>query len=250
MSFNWWTFLFQAINFVVLVYVLHRLLYRPLHDAIDRRREENSRARAEAEQARQAAAALERQLEARLAEIEKERQDTLRQARDQAESERRRIVSETDQVIKRRREEVDQQLQRVHEEAFGALRTELVQGALGLAERLLREAADASLQERLVARLLETLRALPAHQRAKLRDDWQYDASAVLESAAPCDGATLKSIEAIIEELAGRPVSLTVQTNPALIGGARLRVGGHAWDATLADRLDEARRSSSGGSPP
>jgi F-type H+-transporting ATPase subunit b len=250
MSFNLWTFLFQAINFVVLAYVLHRLLYRPLHEAIDRRREENARVRAEAEQARQEAEALQRQLDARLAEIEKVRQDTLRQARKQAESERKKILSEADQVVQRRREEFDQELQRVHAEALRSLRDELVQSAVGLAERLLREAAGVSVQERLVERLIETLRTLPDDERARLREEWQPDEAAVLETAAPCNGPLLKTIEATIAELAGRPVPLSVRTLSDLIGGARLRVGGHAWDATLADRLDEAQRASPGGSPP
>jgi F-type H+-transporting ATPase subunit b len=250
MSFNLWTFLFQAINFIVLAYVLRRLLYRPLHEAIDRRREENARVRAEAEQARQEARALQRQLDARLAEIEKMRQDTLRQAREQADSERKKILSEADQVVRRRREELDQELQRVHAEALRTLREELVQSAVGLAERLLREAAGVSVQERLVERLIETLRALPEDERARLREEWQPDEGAVLETAASCNGPLLKAIEAAIAELAGRPVPLTVRALPALIGGARLRVGGHAWDATLADRLNDARRAPSAGSPP
>ncbi len=44
MSFNLGTFLFQTVNFIVLVYILHRLLYRPLHEAIDRRAAEIARA--------------------------------------------------------------------------------------------------------------------------------------------------------------------------------------------------------------
>ena len=35
MTFNGWTFLFQVLNFVVLAYALHRLLYRPLREAIE-----------------------------------------------------------------------------------------------------------------------------------------------------------------------------------------------------------------------
>ena len=55
MIFNVWTFLFEVVNFLVLVYVLHRLLYRPLREAIDRRREANAKAQADARKARQEA---------------------------------------------------------------------------------------------------------------------------------------------------------------------------------------------------
>ena len=33
------TFVFQIVNFVVVAFILHRLLYRPLYEAIDRRRQ-------------------------------------------------------------------------------------------------------------------------------------------------------------------------------------------------------------------
>ena len=213
MIFNPWTFLFQAINFVVLAYILHRLLYRPLHEAIDRRREENSRP-GPRRRSRHEAVALQQQLNVSLAEIETQRQETLRQARELAEAERRKILSEAEQVVKRRREEAEQELRRDRDEAYRTLRQELVQSAVGFADRLLREAADSSLHRQLVARLIGTLRELPEEERERLRGEWQSDEDAVLETAEPCDGPILKQIEGSMAELAGHPVSLTVQTPP------------------------------------
>jgi F-type H+-transporting ATPase subunit b len=243
MSFNLGTFLFQLVNFIVLVYILHRLLYRPLHDAVDRRAGEIARARAEAEAAHQEARAVEQRLETRLGEIERERQDTLRQARAQAEAERGKILSEADQAVKRRHAELDQELERDRAEAVRALEAELVASAVGIADRLLRTAAGRSLDERLMERLVETLRDLPQDDRERLRHDGCSEDAAVVETAAGGNGPILKQLEATLADLTGRPVALTVRTVPELIGGARLRLGGHVWDATLADRLAEARQA-------
>jgi F-type H+-transporting ATPase subunit b len=247
MGFNLWTFLFQAVNFVVLAYVLHRLLYRPIHDAIDRRREEDARARTEAEGARRRAETLQSRLDARLAEAEARRVEVIRQGREQAEAERERILDEAERAVARRREELEEELRRDREEAYRELRAGLAETAVGLAERLLRESADASLHHRLIDRLVETLRGLPADERERLRAEWRPDEGAMLEAAAPCDGPILERVGATLADLAGRPVPLDVRTLPALIGGARLRMGGHVWDATLADRLDEARGAASEG---
>src|SRR5271169_2235610 len=97
--FNWWTFLFEALNFVVLAYVLHRLLYRPLREAIEKRREANLRAQEAAAKARQDALALEQQLREQLAGAQRQRQELIHQAREQAELERRRLLAEAEQSV-------------------------------------------------------------------------------------------------------------------------------------------------------
>ncbi|PPC85052.1 MAG: ATPase, partial [Methylocystis sp.] len=40
MRFDWWTLGLQTVNFAVLVWLLHRLLYRPVLRMIDARRAE------------------------------------------------------------------------------------------------------------------------------------------------------------------------------------------------------------------
>ena len=82
MHFNPWTFLFEMLNFVVLAVVLYRLLYRPLHAAIDRRREDVTRAQTEADKAREQAVTLQQQLQAQLAEVERQGEEALRQGRE------------------------------------------------------------------------------------------------------------------------------------------------------------------------
>ena len=83
MTFNWWTFLFEALNFVVLAYVLHRLLYRPLREAIEKRREANARAQETAAKARQEAEALQERLREELTGAEQKRQELIHQAHEQ-----------------------------------------------------------------------------------------------------------------------------------------------------------------------
>jgi len=244
--FNPWTFLFQVLNFAVLAYVLHRLLYRPLHDAIDQRRTRSAQAQTEAEKARHDALELQQRLQAQVAEQERERQELHRQAREQAESDRRKLLAEAEQAVQRRQEETRQALGREREEMLQAIRKELVAQAVELARRLLSEACDTTLQRQLTLRLVEDLQRTPEEERSRLRSHWQPEDGAVLETAAELDGATLGQLTAAVEAVLGRPVPLAVQLQPALFGGVRLRVGGHLWNASLAGQLNgdyEAHRS-------
>jgi F-type H+-transporting ATPase subunit b len=241
MHFSWTTFLFEILNFVVLAYVLHRLLYRPLREAVRKRQEANERARQEAEKTRQEAAALRQELEARTAELERQREGVLRQAREQAEAERRRLLAEAEQTSRRRQEEVRLALQQEREEALRLLREEAVGMAVGLAERLLGEAVDAGLHHQLVLRLAGALRRLPEGDLERLRRGWQPDDGAVLEAAADLDAATLGQVREAVAAALGRPAALEVRAAPALLGGARLRLGGWVYDASLAGQLEAVR---------
>jgi F-type H+-transporting ATPase subunit b len=183
MTFNVWTFLFEILNFVVLAYVLHRLLYKPLRQAIDQRREAATRAQAEADKAREQAGALEREYQVKLAELEQQRQEAVHQAVEQARAERQRLLATTEQVVQQRQEEVRQALERERTEAFRALRGEVIGQAVALTRRLLQEAAGHSLDEQLTLRLIDTLGQLSTDEQAQVRDHWQPADGAVLEAA-------------------------------------------------------------------
>jgi F-type H+-transporting ATPase subunit b len=242
MTFSWWTFLFEILNFVVLAYVLHRLLYRPLRQAIEKRQQADRRAQEEAEKAREQAAALRLQLEAQSAELEQRRDELLRQSREQAEKDRRKLLADAEQAARRRQEEVRQALDQEREEALRSLRREATGLAVGLAERLLGEAVDGSLHRQLVLRLAEALRRLPEAERDRLRRGWRPDDGAVLEAAAGMDETALGQVNDAVAEALGRPAALSVQAAPALLGGARLRLGGWVWDASLAGQLEAVRQ--------
>jgi F-type H+-transporting ATPase subunit b len=250
MTLNIWTFVFQVFNFLILVGILHWLLYRPLRQAIDRRREANAKAQSEAAAAREEAAALQQRLNAQLAELDHDRQDVIRKAREQAEAERKAALADAERVLQRRRDEVEQRLERDRVDALQALRTELVRSAVELAERILAQACNSSLQRQLAGRLVEELERIPEDDRRRLRGEWEADDSAVVETAAELNGETLQSLNGALESLAGRPVRLSVQSQPTLVGGLRLRVGGHVWDASLAGGLEAIRATSTRGSNP
>ncbi len=242
MTFNWWTFLFQALNFVVLAYVLHRLLYRPLHDAIDRRRQANAEAQARAETARREAEVLQAQLQAQLADAQKQRQQVIHEAHEQALVERRKLLGEGEQALLQRREEARQSLARERDETIEALRGEVIDQALDLARRLLAGAADRSLHRQLALHLAEELRQLPEARREQVRQQWQADDGALLEVAQELDEATLQALTDVVAGVLGQRVSLNVAVLPALVGGARLRLAGQLWDASLAGQLQPARK--------
>jgi F-type H+-transporting ATPase subunit b len=238
MNFNPWTFLFEVLNFVVLAAVLYRLLYRPLHEAIDRRREAAARAQTEADKAHEQALALQQHLQAQLAEVQQQCDKALRESRARAEEERRRMLKDAEAEVQYRHEQARLALERERAEALRNLRGEMTNLAVEVIQRLLRESCDRTLSDQLALRLVEELQRLPSEKRQSVRDQFQPQDGAVLETADELDAKTLRRITQATGDLVGQPITLATSTVPALLGGVRLRLGGHIWDASLAGQLE------------
>jgi F-type H+-transporting ATPase subunit b len=237
MSFNLSTFIFEIINFLALVYVLQRLLYRPLHQMIDRRREAITRAQEETREATREAEELRGQLQARMTEAEGERQQLIAGAREEAGKQRQSILEGADAEARQRLEDARTAIAAEQKDAREALRDDVTRDALQLTARLLQEASDSTLQHHLIQRLVTTLDAIPAEERVQLARGVLQGDRAVLRSASAPERGDLEAVASAVDRLLGKDVHLDVRTQPDLIGGVQLQLDGHVWDASLAQAL-------------
>jgi F-type H+-transporting ATPase subunit b len=65
MNFSWWTFALQAANFLILVWLLQRFLFKPVKAIVARRKEEISHALTEESAEKESAERLKREMEAK-----------------------------------------------------------------------------------------------------------------------------------------------------------------------------------------
>jgi F-type H+-transporting ATPase subunit b len=92
MHFNLTTFLFEIVNFLVLLVVLQRLIYRPLRKGIDARRQAQEDEAAALVTKEQAVLAQGHELDARARQLDELRLTAVREAAEAASEERARIL--------------------------------------------------------------------------------------------------------------------------------------------------------------
>jgi len=221
---DWITVVAQAINFLVLVWLLRRFLYRPILDAMATRERRIADRLAQANEREQAAAAREAEYAERLARFERESDERRAEVEREAAEEKAQLLDAA-----RAREKRE----------FAATLRESLGAAIGLAaSRCVAELADANLQSRAIERFVARLASLDEPLRRALAGADRL----VLVTASALDDEARAGLERSVREaLAADPV-LRFEHDPQLVLGVELRSADTrvAWSA--ADYLDEAER--------
>lgn len=232
------SFLLELINFAVLVWILHRFLYKPVLAAIDRRRALVERSLAEAKAARDQAGTLKAQVEARLASWERERAEAKGKLAAELAAQREKGLAEAARAAEQERARLGalqarQDLERRRADEQGAL-----EQAAAFASRLLERLSGPELDARLVELLAADLAALPEDQRRALAEAARAaDGSVAVQSARPLsDAARVRLVQALSQQL-GVECHAQYTVDAALLGGVRVALGAWLLQADLSDEL-------------
>jgi F-type H+-transporting ATPase subunit b len=235
---SWSTFLLEIINFLVLVWILKRFLYRPVLDVIARRRAGIEKSLSDAKSLQHEAQGLREQYEQRLARWDEERQQKRAELQHQIVEDHQQRMQELQGELARERDKAkvierrELAAARRHDEE-----TALAHGAR-FASRLLGFAPGPDVEARLLELLLDELASLPAQRREALRDGIREPASDVLiTSAFPLADEQRAQLATALGTTLAMDVSPRFERDPELLAGLRIFIGSWTLDANLRDEL-------------
>ena len=165
MLFDGFTVAAQTLNFLVLVWLMKRFLYKPVLDAIDAREKRIALALADAA-AKKADAQKERDaFQKKNQAFDQARDAQLSQLKDEINTERQRLLEEARQAANALRvksqDALTSELQTLHQDIARRSREEV----FAIAQKVLTDLAGATLEERMVAVFSQRLQALDATRR-------------------------------------------------------------------------------------
>lgn len=246
MNFDWTTFALEAVNFLILVWLLKRFLYRPVLDVIARRHAGVAKTLGDAESARAEARRLQAEYEGRQHEWERERARLRQELEDELDALRAKRMAALTQELESERRRDEAARQREHEVEQRELETRALQQADAFVARLLERFTGPVLDALIVEMLLADIQALPTARKDMLSAALAGATRVDIWSARPLESSVRQRVEAALAALAGGSVNAVYTLDPGLLSGMRLRAG--AWDlaADLAGELtafSEVRRS-------
>lgn len=244
MQIDWLTFSAQVVNFLILVFLLHRFLYRPLVSAMERRRGEIERRLREGEEMQEEARRRAEELEERHRELEERREEELRRIESQAEERRSERMEEVRVEVERRRRRWTEALERERQAFLDELARRVSGQAVAVARRALEDLADADLERTAAGRFVERLRELDGDGRRELvraveRADRREGEEPVVRSAFELPDDQRQRIRRALRDVLGDAIEPRFERDEDLALGVELTVGGVEIGWTLERYLGD-----------
>ena len=238
MLIDWFSVGAHVVNFLILVWLLKRFLYRPILDAIDAREKRIASALADAD-AKKTEAEQERDaFQHKNAAFEQQRVALLSQVTDEAKVERLRLLDaarqESDSLRAKRQEALISEQQNLSEALTRRAREEV----FAIARKALADLAGATLEERMADVFLRRLRELDDAAMAGLKLAFTASSSPLLvRTAFTLPPPQRAAIETALKDILGGEGAIQFETAPDLVSGIEISTDGHKLAWSIADYL-------------
>jgi len=232
MLIDWFTVAAQIINFLILVWLLKRFLYKPVLTAIDEREKRIAQQLQEAETKKAEALKERADFAHKNEEFDRQRAALLVEATNSAKTERNKLI----ETARHDSEELRAQLQKAVDGEFDSLKQNL--GALAqdqvfsISRKTLSDLAGVSLEERMTDSFVRRLQEMPASERGAFRS-LPADAGrpALISSAFELGQEQRTAIEKVVRPILPEGTRINFEAKPELISGIELTANGQkvAW---------------------
>ena len=247
MSVDWITVIAQIVNFLVLIWLLKKFLYRPILDGIDAREAEITERMLAANQAEEKSQATEAEYLEQIAMLKASETAVTDSARQKAEAARDVLLSDAQELFEKERKDWKFRLDQESDKYIAELHKTGASALLALTRKALDDLAGETLEERIVAHVVTRLE--PLTEELLKASDGSTNATATTRDPLPqvaCD-----RLEVDLQKILPN-VTLHFETDAKQSPGLILRMGGAqvAWTVDtyiegLDDLLDEYMSSRS-----
>ena len=244
MLINWFTVFAQAINFLILVWLLKRFLYKPILQAIDEREKGIAAQLAQAE-AKVAEAQKERDdFQHKNETFDKERAALLKKATDDANSQRQRLLDEVrkdaDALRAKRQDALSTEQRNLSQDIIRLTQKQV----FAITRKTLLDLAGTGLEERIGDVFVQRVRALTGEAKEQLATAFKTSNHMVsVHSAFDLPAAQKGAIEKAVKETFAPDAQVQFETAPELVSGIELSSGGHKVAWSIADYLTTLEKS-------
>lgn len=240
MHIDWSTLALQTVNALVLVWLLARFLFRPVAEIVAARQKAAQALLADAEASRRAAQAGQQAASAEAARLAASREAALAAAQTDAQASKDALLAAARSEAAQLRADAEGEIERARAAQARAIENDAVRLAVEIAGRLLDRLPVEARVQGFIDGTARALAALPPETRAEFAARGEPLALAAPRALSAAEAA---ACVAAFGAALGRPVTLQVREDPALIAGLALTSAHAAVRNHLRHDLDAIRET-------
>jgi F-type H+-transporting ATPase subunit b len=239
MLIDWFTVGAQILNFLVLIWLMKRFLYKPILNAIDSREKATAATIADAEAKKSAAEKEHAEYDQKNKEFDENRAALLAKATSDAKALSEQLAIDAKQNANDLSAKLQASLQAQEESLKDAVSHRVQKEVFAIAHQALKDLAGVDLASRMVDSFVRELQNLDPALKAKLMQAASASKNPVnVRSANSLDADLRARVESAIKKQFGESIEMRFQTKPDLIGGIELDLNGQKIAWTFAEYLN------------
>ena len=243
MLIDWFTVGAQALNFIVLVWLMKHFLYQPVLDAIDAREKHIASELADADSKKTEAQKQSDDFKHKNDDLDRHRASLLKKATDDANGERERLLAAAHKAADALTAKRAQTLTAAAANLDQALRERTQQEVFAIARKTLADLASAKLEESMCEVFVGRMHALEGAEKKRL--DAAFGSARgplVVRSAFELPAPQRAAVQKAVHQTFSTKAALKFETAPNLVGGIELGADGHKLAWTISDYLTSLER--------
>jgi F-type H+-transporting ATPase subunit b len=244
MLIDWYTVGAQALNFIILVWLLKRFLYKPILSAINAREKKITSEIANADAKKTEAQKEHDEFKKKNEEFDQKRTELMTKATEEAGNERDRLIQDARKaadLLSAKRAEV-LKTDAAHLKASIRSRTE--REVFDIARKALSDLSTGNLEKSICDAFTRRLKEMPAGPKKELADAFMAGPEpAVLRSHSDLPEDQRAEIQKALNESFSTDVRVRYEVTPALLGGIELTAHGKKVAWSISDYLGSMEKS-------
>ena len=239
MFINWFTVLAQIVNFLILVWLLRRFLYKPVLDAIEKREKRIADELKEADSKKTEAEKEQKEYQQKNREIDVQRNSLLQKASQDAEKEQQRLLEEARIKYEELKIRLEKTLQEEQEQLATEVKNQTQQEVFAIARKVLADLASRSLEEQITAVLLRKIIELNKEERLAFMTAIKPEQGPLfLKSAFDIKPEQQEAIRKTLQDTFKQDFQLNFQESQNIVSGIELSANGYKLSWNINDYIN------------
>ncbi|MCX5852848.1 MAG: hypothetical protein NT072_12500 [Deltaproteobacteria bacterium] len=247
MHIDWFVFFAQIVNFLILVYLLKKLLYGRILDAMDAREAKINATFDEAEKSREDAQLAAAESEKKLQSLNEEYETLQNKARTDAEAYHKDLMDSARQEVEKIQARWVQTVNAERDAFLHDLRRLAGVQIYAIARRVLKDLADEDLEEKIATVMVTRIQDLKDDEKTKFMESLKEGNRLIVQSAYEMPPGARKKLDDVVKRFIAADIEVEYERSPEVMTGFEMKTDGHkiAWSVndylnTLEENFIEA----------
>lgn len=244
MQINWFTVIAQILNFLVLVWLMKRYLYKPILNAIDDREKKIAGQLAEAKTKKDEAKAEQDEFNKKNEVFDQQKKDMMDKATAEAGAQSQKLLEEAKNNAKTLQDKLEKAAKDQQADLNHQMEQKTEQDVFAITKKVLADLADVDFEEQSVNVFIKRISNIKEDEKDLFKKALHSGSGPIqVQSAFDLPEKQQTEIKSVVTKMLGTKPSFEFKTSPALLGGIELTTNGYKLAWSIAGYMNSFEKS-------